>query len=173
MSSGYHPQTNGQTERANQQLESMLRCVTATNPSSWSSFLPWVEYAYNSQPSAATGLSPFEAPLGYLPPLFPSQEEEIAVPSGQGHLRHCWRIWSQTQRVLLRTTHGNERSANCRWRPTPTYTEGQLVWLSSQTIPLRVEYRKLAPHYLGPFSIIKVLGSHPPCKFIQSSTSPN
>ncbi|KAJ0059683.1 hypothetical protein NL108_009809, partial [Boleophthalmus pectinirostris] len=46
--------TNGQTERANQDLESALRCVASHNPTSWSSHLPWVEYAHNSLTSSAT-----------------------------------------------------------------------------------------------------------------------
>lgn len=87
LSSGFHPQTNGQTERANQDLEAALRCVAAQNQSSWSSHLHWVEYAHNSLPSSATGLTPFECSLGYLPPLFPAQETEIAVPSVQALLR--------------------------------------------------------------------------------------
>lgn len=40
LTSGYHPQTNGQAERTNQFLDSTLSCVTATNPSSWSDHLP-------------------------------------------------------------------------------------------------------------------------------------
>ncbi|XP_056894925.1 uncharacterized protein LOC130529048, partial [Takifugu flavidus] len=40
LSSGYHPQSNGQAERANQALEAALRCVTTSNPASWSKFLP-------------------------------------------------------------------------------------------------------------------------------------
>uniref|UniRef100_A0A8P4FYW6 Gypsy retrotransposon integrase-like protein 1 n=1 Tax=Dicentrarchus labrax TaxID=13489 RepID=A0A8P4FYW6_DICLA len=51
LSSGYHPQSNGQTERANQQLEAALRCVVARHPVSWCTFLPWIEYAHNSSPA--------------------------------------------------------------------------------------------------------------------------
>ena len=68
LSSGYHPQTNGQTERANQHLDSVLRCVTAMEARRRSGQLPWVEYAINSQTCAVTGLSPFEASVGYQPP---------------------------------------------------------------------------------------------------------
>ena len=57
LTSGYHPQSNGKTERANQDLETGLHCVMAKNSSSWSSFLTWVEYSHNSLSSAATGMT--------------------------------------------------------------------------------------------------------------------
>lgn len=91
LSSGYHPQTNGQTERLNQELETTLRCVTSNNPASWCSHLPWIEYAHNSLVSSATGVSPFEASIRYQPPLFPEQDAELAVPSVQHHLQRCRR----------------------------------------------------------------------------------
>ncbi|KAI3372638.1 hypothetical protein L3Q82_023114 [Scortum barcoo] len=68
LTSGFHPQSNGQTERTNQDLESALRCVTAGNQSTWCTYLPWVELArHNSLVSSATGVSPFEASLAGLP----------------------------------------------------------------------------------------------------------
>ncbi|KAG5848674.1 hypothetical protein ANANG_G00101330 [Anguilla anguilla] len=103
LSSGYLPQTNGQTERANQDLERMLRCLASHNPSSWSENLAWAEYAHNSLPVASTGLSPFQCCLGYQPPLFPSQEEEASVPSVQVFIQRCRRTWGQAWAALLRS----------------------------------------------------------------------
>ena len=117
LSSGYHPQTNGQTERANQHLEYVLRCVTAMEARRWSKQLPWVEYAINSQTCAATGLSPFEASMGYQPPLFPQQEVEVAVPSVQQHYRWCRRTWKATLEALHRTGEQNARYANAYRNP--------------------------------------------------------
>lgn len=48
LSSGFHPQSNGQVERVNQILETTLHCVTSEYPSTWSERLLWVEYAYNT-----------------------------------------------------------------------------------------------------------------------------
>lgn len=47
LTSEYHPQSNGQAECCNQELETTLRCVTESNPSVWIQHLVWVEYAHN------------------------------------------------------------------------------------------------------------------------------
>lgn len=65
VSFSYHPQSIGQTEQGNQDLESALRCVTSHHSVSWSSHFPWVEYARNSLVSSAAGMSPFMASNGF------------------------------------------------------------------------------------------------------------
>uniref|UniRef100_A0A3P9KPU5 Gypsy retrotransposon integrase-like protein 1 n=2 Tax=Oryzias latipes TaxID=8090 RepID=A0A3P9KPU5_ORYLA len=157
LSSGYHPQSNGQAERANQELEASLRCLVAQNQGDWSDYLVWVEYAHNNHPSAATGMSPFEASLGYSPPLFPTQELDLAVPSVQFHLQRCQEVWHQARTALLRSKESNCQIANRHRVVSPSYQPGQQVWLSSRNIPLQATSRKLAPRYIGPFPIDRVI----------------
>uniref|UniRef100_A0A3B3H6Q5 Gypsy retrotransposon integrase-like protein 1 n=1 Tax=Oryzias latipes TaxID=8090 RepID=A0A3B3H6Q5_ORYLA len=161
LSSGYHPQSNGQAERTNQELEAALRCLAAQNQQDWSRFLVWIEYAHNTHPSSATGISPFEAALGYSPPLFPSQELDLAVPSVQHHLQRCQRIWTQTKAALLRTKESNCQIANRRRVVGPNYQPGQRVWLSTRNIPIQASSKKLAPRYIGPYVIDKLI--NPTC----------
>ncbi|KAL0148034.1 hypothetical protein M9458_056649, partial [Cirrhinus mrigala] len=59
LSSGYHPQTNGQAERKIKELEPYLRAYCHKDQHSWSRFLPWAEYAQNSLRQDTTGLTPF------------------------------------------------------------------------------------------------------------------
>ncbi|XP_023807361.1 uncharacterized protein LOC111946829 isoform X2 [Oryzias latipes] len=161
LTSGYHPQSNGQAERANQELEAALRCLAAQNQADWSKYLVWVEYAHNSHSSTATGISPFEASLGYSPPLFPSRELDLAVPSVQLHLQRCRNIWQQTRAALLRTKESNCQIANRHRGVSPSYQPGQKVWLSAQNIPLQASSRKLAPKFIGPYTIDRVV--NPAC----------
>ncbi len=113
LSSGFHPQTNGQCERANEDLERMLRCLTSNNPSSWCQQLSWIEYAHNSLPVAASGVSPFECSVGYIPPLFPSQEPEAAVPSALAFVQRCRRTWDFVEDFAPNrwTNQGSSRSS--------------------------------------------------------------
>ena len=65
MSSAYHPQMDGQTERVNQCLEMYLRCAVHDSPKKWCQWLSLAELWYNSTFHSALGCSPFKALYGY------------------------------------------------------------------------------------------------------------
>jgi len=155
LSSGYHPQTNRQAERANQDLERVLRCVASAEPSSWSSRLTMVEYAHNSLPVSSTGLSPFQCCLGYQPPLFPSQESDAIVPSAHAFIQRCLRTWRTAREALTQTGERNKTSADHHRTKPPLYVCGQKVWLSSQDLPFRLPHVNWDPNSLDRSSFTK------------------
>lgn len=69
FSSAYQPQTDGQTERVNQCLESFLRCFCSVKSKNWSSWLHWAQYWYNINWHATTGFSSCEVVYGRPPSL--------------------------------------------------------------------------------------------------------
>ncbi|KAK3543613.1 hypothetical protein QTP70_025023 [Hemibagrus guttatus] len=81
LSSGYHPQTNGQTEREVQEIGRYLHTFCHGHQDSWSQYLGWAEYAQNSLRQPSTGLTPFQCVLGYQPPLFPWSGEPSNIPA--------------------------------------------------------------------------------------------
>ena len=64
LSTAYHPQTDGQSERTIQTLEDMLRSCVIDFGGSWDSHLPLVEFAYNNSYHSSIGMAPFEALYG-------------------------------------------------------------------------------------------------------------
>lgn len=81
LTSGYHPQSNGQVERLNQELTRFLRTYCHQNQQDWSRFLMWAKYTQNSLRKPSTGLTPFQCVLGYQPPLFPWSGEPTDLPA--------------------------------------------------------------------------------------------
>jgi transposase InsO family protein len=70
MSRSYHHQSDGQTERVNQCLETYLRCFVHVCPKKWSKWLSQAEFWYNTFLHSAIGVSPFEALYGHPPRVF-------------------------------------------------------------------------------------------------------
>ena len=64
MSTAYHPQTDRQTERANQTMEAYLRHYVNQRQDNWVSLLPIAQLAYNNKRSDTTRLTPFFANFG-------------------------------------------------------------------------------------------------------------
>lgn len=69
LSTAYHPQSDGQSERVNQCLEMYLRCAVHAQPQKWKAWLPLAEFWYNTAHHSSLGCSPFKVLYGYDPPI--------------------------------------------------------------------------------------------------------
>jgi hypothetical protein len=67
MSTSYHPQMDGQTERVNQCLEAYLQCTVNACPRKWKDWLPLAEFWYNTSFHSSLNSSPFEVLYGHPP----------------------------------------------------------------------------------------------------------
>ncbi|GJT05569.1 putative reverse transcriptase domain-containing protein [Tanacetum coccineum] len=142
MSTAYHPETDGQSERTIQTLEDMLRACVIDFGKGWGKHLPLVEFSYNNSYHASIKATPFEALYG--PEIIHETTEKIV------HIRQH-----------LQAARDRQRSyANVRRRPLE-FQVGDRVMLkvSPRKGIIRFGKRgKLNPRYIGPFKILKQIG---------------
>ncbi len=81
MSTAFHPQTDGQTERYNAELETYLRIFCAYEPDTWNKMLPIAQFAHNAKTQEAIKQSPFYLMYGSSPIAFPLVSEKTNVPT--------------------------------------------------------------------------------------------
>jgi len=80
LSTAFHPQTDGQTERTNQTLEQYLRCYVKYPQNDWVQLLPLAQFAYNSAFNESTKKTPMYANYGYTPTVYGEAREAKDAP---------------------------------------------------------------------------------------------
>ncbi|KAK3567226.1 hypothetical protein QTP86_014866 [Hemibagrus guttatus] len=164
LSFGYHPQSNGQAERLNQEIGRYLRYYCSRKKQRWSEFLPWVEYAQNSLIHSSTGLTPFQCVLEHQLPLFPWSGEPSDVPAVEEWSHLSQEVWERTHVCLQRAVRRQRIQANQHRRPHPP--EGLAV---HPNLKLKLPCRKLSPKFVGPFEIIHQV--NPVCYWLRLPAS--
>jgi hypothetical protein len=154
-STAYHPQTDGETERMNQELETYLRIFCGNNPETWNGALPLAEYCHNQRVHSTTKRSPFYLMMGYEPKDIPLAFERTNIPSVETRIKELERAREEAlaahelacQLMAQRSTKG--------YKP---FTKGEKVWLEAKNLKIGYASRKLAPKREGPFEIEEVMG---------------
>jgi hypothetical protein len=161
LSTAFHPQTDGQTERTNQTLEHYLRCFIDENQTLWPKLLPTAQFACNNAINATTGSSPFETLLGYSPHFHLRAEDGTSsgeAPAAEVRAEKLQNLRQQLKEHWRKATETQAKHYNDRHKPF-TFKRGDLVALSTQNLKLKVPSRKLAPRYIGPFRVLEAIGS--------------
>ena len=87
MNTAFHPQTDGQTERYNVELEAYLRIFCAYEPNSWNKMLPTAQFAHNSRTHEALKQSPFQLMYGTTPVALPLVSSETDTPAADDRIK--------------------------------------------------------------------------------------
>ncbi|EDN09807.1 hypothetical protein HCAG_06974 [Histoplasma mississippiense (nom. inval.)] len=166
LSTAFHPQTDGQTERQNQTLENYLRAYSNYHQDNWVDLLPQAQFAYNSVSQASIGMPPFRALLGYdpVPPRgVIDKESESATsvdlePLATARVEKLQEIQSKLQ-VTVRKSFEKQAEYYNRRHQDKTFAIGDPVLLSSLNIATSRPCRKLEDKWFGPFTILNTIGS--------------
>ena len=161
ISTAFHSQTDGQTERMNKTLEEMLRAYSTYNQDQWDQYLPAAEFAYNNVKQMSTGHTLFELDCGQHP-LTPATlvTKTTNVPAADDFAQHWENMINMAKDALMIAQDRQSKYAN-QHRRHLTYQVGDKVMLSAQHInnPVNKQRptRKLSPKYLGPYTIIDII----------------
>jgi hypothetical protein len=160
LSTAFHPQTDGQTERTNATLEQYLRCFSNYQQDDWSDLLPMAEFCYNNTVHASTNQTPFFALHGYHP-RFNVKVPRVAASNPLAHER--LKLLKETQDDLKfyikSAQESQERYYNQRAEPQPDFAPGDEVWLLRKHIKTTRPSDKLDSKKLGPFKIIEAVNT--------------
>ena len=161
MSSSYHPQTDGQTERVNQSLEAFLRCFAQAYPHRWAQWLSLAEYWYNTNWHSALNKSPFEVLYNHPPRHFGLTEDVCVVPELQKWLDERTTVTAVLRQQLLRVQQKMKSTADKK-RIFREFDVGDQVFLKLQPyIQTSVAPRsnqKLAYKFYGPYRVLARVG---------------
>ena len=170
LATTHHPQTNGLTERANRTLISLIRKYTQATAQQWAQYLPVFEFAYNSAVHATTKVPPFVAERGYLPPTpvtLLSTDWEMTT-ANTAHVtqttQQIHKKWQEVIQLVLKNEEKEQESIKNREdskRGQPQFKTGDKVlmhWPSFR--PYADLFRKHRLRYVGPFTVIKMVGNN-------------
>jgi hypothetical protein len=162
MSSAYHPQTDGQTERVNQCLETYLRCFVHACPARWGQWLSLAEHWYNTSTHSALGRSPFEVLYGSQPRHLGVPSTATAIPELSRWLEERELMQQLVRQHLLRAQLRMKRQADKR-RSERSFAVGDMVYVKLQpyvqSSVARRAHHKLAFRFFGPYRVLSKIGA--------------
>jgi transposase InsO family protein len=158
LSSAYHPQTDGQTERVNRTLGETLRNFAGRNPTAWDTYLTAAEFAINNAVNRSTGRSPFFLTYGFHPAMPVWRELDVPVPAARTFVQSFISRMSDAKSCLEAAQQRASDYYNRSKKPV-VFTEGQQVMLSTKNLrSLATGSRKLLPRWVGPYPVERMVG---------------
>lgn len=155
MSTAYHPQTDGQTERVNQSLEQYLHFYCNYRTNNWSKFLPAAEFAYNNQAHESTKSSPFFIEYGRHPRAGPFVIKSASHPEISDYENARKEAQEQAKAALTLAAERMKWYYNQHIAKVP-FKQGDRVMIDTRN--WQTTERKLNPHRAGPYTIKEQLG---------------
>ncbi|XP_073153938.1 uncharacterized protein [Henckelia pumila] len=162
LSTTYHPQTDGQTERTIQTLKDMLRAYALDFSSNWSEHLPLIEFAYNNSYHSSIGMAPYEALYGRKcrSPLYWDEFGEKAVIGPEIIQETVGKVAIIKEK--LKAAQDRQKSwADLKRRPLE-FEVGEKAYVKFSPMKGVVRFcraGKLNPRYMGPFEILDKVGT--------------
>jgi len=154
-STTYHPQTDGTTERYNQEIEAYLAIYCYQNPETWADHIATLEFTHNHRRHAGRQHSSFELLMGTQPLSIPTAFETTNIPAATSHAETLLKLQNE---ALAAYELAAQRMIERSKRKPVKFKEGQKVWLEAMNLNLPYQLKKMSTKREGPFEIAEVMG---------------
>lgn len=166
LSTAYHPETDGQSENANQGLEQYLRSYVNYLQDDWVNWLPMAEFAINNHQSESTKVTPFYAVYGQHPRMGHEPPQATRrLPARQELDVAAADKFAEGMKELTDYLHDEMKLAQAQYAeqadktrsPPPIFKIGDKVWLDTRNLKMERPSKKLSEKYIGPYPITEVV----------------
>jgi len=166
LSTSFHPETDGQSEIANQEMERYLRTFCNYGQDDWKLLLPAAEFAANNMKSTTTKMTPFFATRGYNPRMSfdpvdvaPESTRERLLTDRAMDISERTKAAIEAARQFMKQAQDAYSYAANRYRKDVEYKIGDQVWLSTKNIQTERQSKKLDHKTIGPYPVVERFGS--------------
>ncbi|GBG44492.1 hypothetical protein CBR_g77992 [Chara braunii] len=162
MTSGNHPEANGQAEQMNRVVQHLLRHYIKPNQDDWDEKLPLIASMYNNVVHSSTGVRPNQLHLGWKPRsaldfLLPENRPAATLGTLEYGV-HYERLLQEVVEHMKKAQQAMIASEN-QHRRQSTNQVGERVWVKASELGQEFGIsRKLMPQYFGPWEVLDVVG---------------
>jgi len=163
LSMAFHPQTDGQTERVNQELEQYFRMFIDHRQEQWPEWLGTAEFAYNNKAHSSTQTSPFKANYKQDPRMGFEGRKKTKYEGTEKFVEKMKKIQKEAKAVLGKAQADMKKYADRKRSDVEGYKVGDLVMLSTKDLKYQMVGRrteKLTERFVGPYKVKKIVSTN-------------
>jgi len=158
ISTAYHPETNGQTECVNQEVEQYLHIFVNYRQDNWADWLSLAEFSYNNKVNKSTGHSPFMLNWGRNPRKGNDVKRESTVEAATDFVKRMEELRKEAVAALEQAAQDMKIHFDRSHQTEPEFEKGQEVLLEGENLKTNQPTQKLEHRRFGPFKVEKKVG---------------
>jgi len=163
LSTAYHPQTDGQTKRMNQDLEQYLRIFIDHRQEQWPDWLVTAEFAYNNKVQTSTKVSPFRANNRWDSHMGFELRKKGRFEKAEEFATRIKEVHEKAKAALKKSQEEMRRYADRKISEAEEYRVGDWVLLSTKDLKYQMKKRrseKLMERFVGPYQVKGIISTN-------------
>ena len=163
LSMAFHSQTNGQTERVNQELEQYLRMFIDHRQKQWPDWLGTAEFTYNNKAHSSTKMLSFKANYRQDPRMGFEMRKKGKYKGAEKFVTKMKEIQEEAKAVLGKAQEEIKKYTNRKRGEANEYKVGDLVMLSTKDLKYQMTSRrteKLTERFVSPYKVKKIISAN-------------